>query len=185
MKPNETKSEVTVILAKNATEKQHQLADWLVNALADLDVEVHLEQDAPDGEDSPEEHHEQSVPDQGKPKTPLPDQEEPSSQQDLLSSADEDWADDLFPLEPDEDRESAKERTRGFLIGLFTAWLVTGAGVLLFRLARTALDRLAQLTDIPFDVLVGLCMLSALALFLRRKTRQFVARIADWFDFDF
>ena len=187
MKKEDTNLKLSVIVSETATPKQRKLADWLTTALAELDVEAHLEQEAPDEDNAPKEYREQSVPDEGKPKTPLPEKEEFSSNKDgSFLPDDESWEDsDPWPPEPDEDRESIKERTRGFLTGLFTAWLVTGAGVLTLRLARSCLHWLAELTDIPFDVLVGLCFLAALALFLRRKTRQFALKIASWFDFDF
>lgn len=167
MKTNNAKSAVTVIVTENATKEQRDLADWLVSELARIAAET-------DEEDP--------VPDEGKPKTPLPEEEEPSSDQEPPSSIDDE---DFWPTEPDEERECVKERTHGFLTGLVTAWLVTGAGVLILRLARTALRWLAELADIPFDVLVGLMILTALALLLRRKMRQFVIKIANWFDFDF
>lgn len=191
MKNAEQNLKLSVIVAENATPKQRELADWLTDALAALDVEAHLETKTANQEASCEEHHEQNVADEGKPKTPLPGKEEPSSPEEphmtCEESPDQEDGDDDWPLDPvlSDEREIAKERTRGFLIGLFTAWLVTGAGVLLLRLTRSALRWLAGLTDIPFDVLAGLGMLAVLALLFKRKTRVLATRLIDWFDFDF
>jgi len=98
--------------------------------------------------------------------------------------AEEETEDDPFPLEPDESPQSLKARTYGFLTGLFTAWLVTGSGMFLFRLSRTVLRCLSNLTDLPFDVLVGLLLLSVLALLLGRRARQLANRLIDWFTHD-
>ncbi len=190
MKNAEQNLKLSVIVAENANPKQRELADWLVTALADLDVEAHLGTKKANEEASCEERHEQGVEDEGAPKTPLPDKEEPSSSKGPAAAYEgtfdeDDWDDCFLDPELSVEREVAKERTRGFLTGLFTAWLVTGTGVLLLHLIRSGLRWLSGLTDIPFDVLIGLGMLAVLALFFMKETRQLAARLIDWFDFDF
>ena len=194
MKTEGKNQNISVIVSENATPKQRRLADWLVSALAELDVEAEVVQDPVIEAASAKEQGEQNVADEGKPRTPLPDREKTSSCEESEephmthkeSAAQEDGEDDwLVDLEPSDEREVAREHTKGFLIGVFTAWLVAGAGALLLRLTRSGLRWLAGLTDIPFDALVGLVLLTVLALFFKRKTQRLTDRLIDWFDFDF
>lgn len=192
MKNAEQNLKISIIVAENAIPTRRELADWLADALTARDVEIHLEAKPANREDADEEHCEQSTADEGKPKTPLPDKEEPSSPEEPpvtheespdQEAGDDDWQ----PMDPEMSAkyEIAKERTRGFLIGMYTAWPLTGVGILLLRLTRFGLRWLAGLTGISVDVLIGLGMLVVLALILRRKTGKLTGHLVNWFNFDF
>lgn len=192
MKHAEQNLKISIIVAENAIPTRRELADWLADALTARDVEIHLEAKPANREAAGEEHREQSVADEGKPKTPLPDQEEPPSPEEPPVTCEEspdreDGDDDWPPVNPElsDKYEIAKERARGFLIGMCTAWPLAGVGILLLRLTRAGLRWLAGLTGIPVDVLVGLGMLAVLALILRRKTGKLTRCLVNWFDFGF
>ena len=192
MKNAEQNLKISIIVAENAIPTRRELADWLADALTARDVEIHLEGKPADREGTGEEHCEYSTADEGKPKTPLPDKEELSSPEEPPvtheeSPDQEDGDDDWPPVDPElsEKYEIAKERTRGFLVGMYTAWPLTGVGILLLRLTRYGLRWLAGLTGLTVDVLVGLGMLAVLALILRRKTGKLTRCLVNWFNFDF
>lgn len=192
MKHAEQNLKISIIVAQNAISTRRELADWLADALTAQDVEIHLEAKPANQVDTCEEHGEQSTADEGKPKTPLPDKEESSAPKEPPvtheeSPDQEDGDDDWPPMDPEQAAkyEIAKERTRGFLIGMYTAWPLTGVGILLLRLTRAGLRWLAGLTGISVDVLVGLGMLAVLALLLKRKTRKLTSHLINWFNFDF
>ena len=162
-------------LMTEAAEEQRQLIDRLGSTLTDLNEE---EPPRSESGSTPAPSSEEEIP-----ASPTEDAPRATAAGPPMDDADE-TEDDSFPLEPEESPQSLRARTHGFLAGLFTAWLITGSGMLLFRLARTVLRCLSNLTDLPFDVLVGLLLLSILALLLGRRTRQLASRLIDWFTHD-
>lgn len=156
---NEKKDLLTVVLSDNPTAKEQELANWLAKeweaiAAGDAEMEPSL--------------------DEGKPKTPLPEEED-------SSSAAPDFEED-FLLEPEieDERSQTAVQTHGFLTGLISGWLVIGVGFLTFLSGRKVLGWLTELLDVSPDVLLGISLLFVLAMLLRRKAKKIAKRLAAW-----
>ncbi len=156
---DEKKGLLTVVLSDNPTAKEQELANWLTKEWEAIAAE--------------EDEMKPSL-DEGKPKTPLPEEED-------SSSAAPDFAED-FLLESDieDERSQTAAQTHGFLTGLISGWLVIGVGFLTFLAGRKVLGWLAELLDVSPDILIGVSLLFVLAMMLRRKAKEIAKRLAAW-----
>lgn len=153
------KKRISVVVSDQATAKEKELAEWLV-------CEMEFAAD--------ELENEQSVEDEGKPKTPLPEEE--------VSSCEDPFEGEFFPdFESKEERAGEETRMRIFFTGLVTGWFVIGFGILLALAGRKVFGWLAETLAIPPDALIGLGLTFLLAMLFRRKIKQAAARLTHWF----
>ena len=120
--------------------------------------------------DAGQEEHTPSL-DEGKPKTPLPENEDPYL-------PDFESEEDFFVTE--EERSQTAAQTKAFLMGLISGFLLIGAGFLVFLAGRSVLSRLSELWEIPPDALIGISLLFILAILLRSRAGKLASRFAAW-----